>query len=102
MTSFHCVERDAKIFIVSWIEYFHLELTYNDYPVQQLDQFRDDQKLHHVVKGILQMLLKHWQPEGFDHLSRNPVPVFDHILGEEMFPNEAFAWTWRLAKPLFT
>lgn len=96
------MERDAKIFIVSWIEYFQLELTCNDYPVQLLDQFRADQNLHHLVKGIFQVLLKQWEPEGFDHLSRNPVPVFDHILGEEMFPNEAFAWTWMLAKPLFT
>lgn len=89
-------------FIVSWIEYFQLELTYSDHPVQLLDQFRADQKLQHVIKGIFQMLLKRWQAEGFDHLSRKAVPMFDHILGEEMFPNEAFAWTWRLAKALFT
>ena len=30
---------------------------------------------------------KHWWSWGVDHLSRKPVPVFDHPLGKEMFPN---------------
>ena len=42
-----------------------------------------DQKLKVVIK--VRMPLKHWQ--GIDHLSREPVPVFDHALGEEMLPN---------------
>jgi len=33
------------------------------------------------------MPLKHWQAWSFDHLSRKPVPVFDHPLGKEMLPN---------------
>jgi len=36
-----------------------LEGTYSDHLVQLPDQFRADQKLKHVIKGIVQMLLKH-------------------------------------------
>ena len=33
------------------------------------------------------MPLKHWQAWGIDHLSRKPVPMFDHPLSKEMLPN---------------
>jgi len=41
----------------------------------------------HIIKGIVQMPLKHWQAWGIDHLSRKPVPMFAHPLGKEMLPN---------------
>ena len=69
------------------IEYFPLEGTYNNRLAQLPDHFRADQKLKHAIKGIVQMPLKHWQAWGIDHLSRKPVPVFDHPLGKEMLPN---------------
>jgi len=49
-----------------------LEGTYNDHLVELPDHFRADQKLKHVIKGIGQMLLKHWQAWDIDHLSRKP------------------------------
>jgi len=64
-----------------------LKETYNDHLVQLPDQFRADLKLKHVVKGIVQMPLKHRQGWGIDHLSRKPVPVFDHPLGKDMLRN---------------
>ncbi|PKU36123.1 aryl hydrocarbon receptor nuclear translocator-like protein 2 isoform x1 [Limosa lapponica baueri] len=64
-----------------------LEGTYNDHLVQVPDHFRAAQKLKHVVKGIIQMPLKHWHTSDIDHLSRKPVPVFDHPLSKEMLPN---------------
>lgn len=33
------------------------------------------------------MPLRSWQPWGIDHLSREPVPIFEHPLGREMHPN---------------
>ena len=36
-----------------------LDGTYNDHLLQLPDQFRADQKLKHVTKGIVQMPLKH-------------------------------------------
>ena len=36
------------------------------------------------------MPLKHWQAWGINHLSRKPVPVFDHPLCKEMLPNVKF------------
>ncbi|KAK4816063.1 hypothetical protein QYF61_011071 [Mycteria americana] len=60
--------------------------TDHDHPVQLPDRFRADQKLKHGIKGIVQMPLKHWQAWGIDHLSRKPVPGFDHPLGKEMLP----------------
>ena len=66
---------------------FQLEGTYNDHRVQLPDSLRADQKLKHVVKGIVQMSLKQSQVRGIDHLSRKPVAVFDHLLSKEMFPN---------------
>ena len=55
--------------------------------VQLPDHFRADQKLKHVLKGIVQMPLKHRQAWGIDHLSRKPIPGFDHPLGKKMLPN---------------
>jgi len=46
-----------------------------------------DQKLSHVIKGIVQTPLKHRQDWGINHLSRKPVSVLDHALGKEMLPN---------------
>jgi len=59
--------------------------TYNDL-VQPPEHFRADQKLKQVVKGIVHMPLKNWQGWGIGHLSRKPVPVFDHPLGKEKLP----------------
>jgi len=33
------------------------------------------------------MPLKHWQVWGINHLSREPVPVFGHLLCKEMLAN---------------
>jgi len=63
-----------------------LEGTNEDHLVQQPGQFRADQKLKHVVKGIVQMPLKRWQAWGIDHLSSKPVPSLDHPLSKEMLP----------------
>jgi len=41
------------------MEYFQLEETYDDHLVQLPDHFRADQKLKHVIKGVVQMPLKH-------------------------------------------
>lgn len=49
---------------------FHLEKTYNDHLIQLPDPFRTDIKL--VIKGTIQMPLKHRQPWGTNHLSRKP------------------------------
>ena len=38
---------------------FQLEGTYSDHLVQLPDQFRADQRLRHVIKGLAQMPLKH-------------------------------------------
>ena len=65
----------------------HLEGMYDYHLVQLPDRFRADQKLKHVVKGIVQMPLKHWQAWGIDHLSMKPVPEFDTPLGKEMLLN---------------
>lgn len=46
-----------------------------------------DQKLRHVIKGIVQIPLKHWQAWDINHLSKKTVPVFNHPLGKEMLPN---------------
>jgi len=54
-----------------------LEEAYNDHLAQLPDQYRADHKLKHVVMGIVQMPLKHWEPRGINHLSSKPVPVFD-------------------------
>ena len=72
---------------MEWNEYLQLEGTYNNYVVQRPDPFRDDQKLKRVIKGIVQMRLKHWQTCGINQRSRKPVPVFDHPLSKEMLPN---------------
>jgi len=63
-----------------------LEGTYNNHLVQLPDDFIADQKLKDVIKGIAQMPLEHRQAWGINHLSRRPVPVFDHSLGKEAFP----------------
>ena len=39
------------------------------------------------MKGIVQIPLKHWQVWGIDHLSRKPVPAFDHPFSKETLPN---------------
>ena len=59
----------------NWI--FQLEGTYNDHLVQLPDQFRADQKLKYIIKGMVQMSLKHWQAWGINHLSRKSFPGFD-------------------------
>lgn len=46
--------------------------TYNEHVIQL-----PDQKLQHVIKGIVQRPLRHWQTGVIDSLSRKPVPVFD-------------------------
>lgn len=51
---------------------FQLRGTYNGHLVPLTDQFMFDQKLK-PVKGIVQMTLKHWQAQDFDHISRNYV-----------------------------
>jgi len=66
---------------------FQLEGTYNNHLVQPPDHSRADQKLKHVIKGIVQMPLEHGQAWGIDHISRKPVLVFDHPLGKEMLHN---------------
>ena len=40
-------------------ERVELEGTYNDHRVQLPDHFRADQKLKHVIKGVVQMPLQH-------------------------------------------
>jgi len=57
---------------------------YHDHLVQLPDHFRADQKLKHVMKGIVQIPLKHRQVWGIDHLSRRPVPVCDNPLSKVM------------------
>jgi len=42
---------------MEWNRLFQLEGTYNDHLVQLPDQFRADQKLKRVIKGIVQMPL---------------------------------------------
>lgn len=74
-------------FRIEWNRIFYLERTYNDHLVQLPNQFRADQKLKVVANGIFQKLLEHWQAGGISHLSREPVPVFDHSLSKEMLPN---------------
>jgi len=64
-----------------------MERTFNDHLVQLPDQFRADQKLKYVVKGIVQTSLKHRQAQGIDHLSRKHVSAFDHPLCKKMLPN---------------
>lgn len=49
---------------------FQLEGAYSDHPVQLPDCFRADQELNRVVKGMVQMPLKHWLPRGTGHLSK--------------------------------
>lgn len=44
-----------------------LEGTYNDHPVQLSDHFGADQKLKHVIEGIVQMPLEHGQAWGINH-----------------------------------
>ncbi|NXY81657.1 TY3H monooxygenase, partial [Alcedo cyanopectus] len=68
---------------------------YKDPLVQLPDQFRADQKLNHVVKGIVQMPFKHCQTCGISHLSRKPVPMFDHPLCKKTFPNVQSKSPWR-------
>ena len=44
-------------------------------------------KLNYTGKSIIQMPLEHWQAWAISYLFRNPVPVFDHLCGKEIFPH---------------
>jgi len=52
--------------------------------VQLSDLFGDKQKLKHATEGIIQMLLEHWQAWGISHLTKRPVPLFDHNHGKHV------------------
>lgn len=64
-----------------------MEGAYSNHLAQLPDHFKADQKLQDVIKDILQMPLKHQQAWVIDHLSRKPVPGFDHPLGKEVLLN---------------
>lgn len=65
---------------------FQLEGISND-PIQLPDHFIAGKMLKHINNGIAQMSLQHWQSWGINHFSKEPVPVVDHHLSEEMIPN---------------
>lgn len=66
--------------------------------VQLPDQFRPEQKLSHVVKGILQMPLKPPHRQGWDieHLSRKAVPVLNACLVKKCFQMSSVNLLWRI------
>lgn len=68
-------------------EHNSLEGAFKDHLVQLPDHFRAKQNLNHIIEGIIQMSLKHWQTWGINHVPRQPVVVFDHPLNKENFPN---------------
>lgn len=69
--------------------------------VQLHYHFRADQKLNHVVKGILQMPLKPPHREGWDinHLSRKPVPVLNPCLVKKYFRMSTLNLLWCISEP---
>lgn len=64
---------------------FQLERTYKDQLIQLPDQLRPDQKFKHAMNGMVQMPLKHRQTQSINHISRKPVPMFDHTLPKKSF-----------------
>lgn len=50
------------------------------------NHLRANHKLKPVVKGIFQMIFKHWQAWSINYLSREPVPVWTPS-HKEMLPN---------------
>lgn len=44
-------------------------------------------RLNHITYGIIQMLLEFWQDSFWAHFPGEPVPVTDHPLCKESFPN---------------
>lgn len=58
--------------------------TFKYHSVQLSDLFGDKQKLKHATEGIIQMLLEHWQAWGISHLTKRPVPLFDHNHGKHV------------------
>lgn len=71
----------------------------SNYLVQLCDNLRADYKMKHVIKGIVEMPLKHWQTWGIDHLSRKPIPVFDHPLSKEIFLTSSLYLPWHSFEP---
>lgn len=67
-----------------WIRIDRLEGTHKNHWVQPPHHFQASQKSKHVIEGVIQMCLEHWQACGISDLSRNPVPVFDHHHSKEM------------------
>jgi len=76
-----------------------LKGTYNDHLVQLPEQFRADQKLKHIIKGIVQMPLKHRQLWGIDRLSKQPDPVFDTLSVNKCFLKSNLNLPWRSFEP---
>ena len=59
----------------------------NGHPVQLPGHFQVSQKLKHVIEGVIQIPLEHWQTWGINHPARKPVPVSDHPHNTDILPN---------------
>lgn len=68
-----------------WNGIVWLEGIFTDHQVWVPDHFKTNQKLKHVIEGILQIPLGHWQLWGISHLSKKSVLVFDHPHSKEVF-----------------
>lgn len=66
-----------------------LEGTYKDHLFQLPERIKANQKVRHIIKGINQMPLEHWQSRGMQghDLAQKPVSGFDHPHGQEIFPD---------------
>lgn len=75
--------------------YLKLEEIHKDDRVQPPCSSRYYLKLNHLTKGIIQMLFERWQVWCRGHPGES-VPVTDHPLSEEPFPNVQWCFMERL------
>lgn len=62
------------------------------------DHFRAEQKLKHIITGIIQTPLKHLQADGINHFSGKPVPVFNHSV-KKCFLVSSLTLPWHRFEP---
>lgn len=72
---------------IAWNGIIQMKEAFADHLVQLPDCFMANLKINHVIEGIIQMPLRHWQAWG---ISRKPLPVLDRPHCKEVFPNIRF------------
>jgi len=90
---------DSRKMLPSQNRIVQLNGTYKDHPVHLSDHFRADQKLKHVIKGIVLIPLKHSQAWGINHLPGKPVPGFEHPSVKKRFQLPSLNLPWHCFEP---